>query len=335
MNFSNRTLGLLTAVLVLGAAGGGVYLKLNAGTGEAAGAGPGPAEESEGDPGATSAAEQFSTTVAQPVTGAPAVLDTLWITVRASGQAVASRQAAVTPRVEGRVVAVYVRENEPVRRGQRLLQIDTTEYALEVARARADVLDKQAAYQRLIAFDEELPPEERAERARLARTRSGLEQAEVSLRQAQLNLERTTVRAPFEGRVADLVAVPGQWVEATQEVLKVVDLDPIRVDVNVLEAELGGLTEGRHGTVTFAAFPGERFRGRVVSVNPLVDEQSRTGRVTLLLDNPDGRIKPGMFADVTLDAQAYPDRVLIPRAALLERDGRPMVFVYKPDGRYG
>jgi RND family efflux transporter MFP subunit len=137
------------------------------------------------------------------------------------------------------------------------------------------------------------------------------------------------VTAPFEGRVADLEVFEGTYVTPGTELMTIVDLDPIRVEVQVLEAQLGALGTGRRAEVRFAAFPGEIFRGPIESINPVVDPETRTGRVTVTIRNPDGRIKPGMYAEVALDAEALPDRVLVPRSALLQRDRRDMLFVYE------
>jgi len=109
----------------------------------------------------------------------------------------------------------------------------------------------------------------------------------------------------------------------------VVDLDPIKVEVQVLEAEIGYLTEGRRASVSFAAFPGETFNGRISTINPVVNPDTRTARVTVLLSNPQGRIKPGMYARVSLDANYFPDRILVPRTAILEKDRRTMLFVFE------
>jgi RND family efflux transporter MFP subunit len=220
-----------------------------------------------------------------------------------------------------------------------LLQIDTTEYALAVDQARADLLSAETDYRQLVLFDDEIEdPAVRAERERIARSRSNLDQREVALRQAELQLERSRAAAPFGGRVADLMVVQGQYVTAGTELMTVVDLDPIKVEVQVLEAELGFLAEGRRAEVTFAAYPGELFEGAIETINPVVDPDSRTGRVTVLLSNPQHRIKPGMYAEVSLDAEALPDRIIVPRAAILERgEGtrRKMLFVYEPDGSSG
>lgn len=332
MTFSTRFLAVTTAVLTVAVLVGGAWLRLRSDDAQSP---PGPTDPSGALPG-TAAAEQFPTDVAQPVTGALVRRDTLWITVTAAGQAEAIRDAVLTARVEGLVRRVLVAENDWVDRGTALLRIDSTEYALETARARAEHVKAEAEFLQMTLFDDEIEdPELRARRERLARSRSGLDQAEVDLEKASLDLERTIVRAPFAGRVADVQVDPGEFVSVADELLTIVDLDPIKVEVQVLEAEVGYLEEGRSASVRFAALPGETFRGRIQSINPRVDPETRTARVTLHLPNPEHRIKPGMYARVSLDAQFFPDRTLVPRAALLERDRRPMLFVYGGDEKGG
>ena len=175
----------------------------------------------------------------------------------------------------------------------------------------------------------------RQERAAAARVRSGVEAAEVRLRRAQLDLSRTRTAAPIGGRVASLKVVPGQWVRTGEELMTIVALDPIRVEVQVLESEIAHLTPGRRANVTFAAFPGETFTGRIQTINPIVESGTRTARVTALVNNPGGRILPGMYARVSLEARRYADRLLVPRSAILERDRRAMLFVYEPGAQDG
>lgn len=333
MAFSRSSLSLATVVVVLLVAAAAAWWRLDY---EAA------ADDQQTPPtdslglDVESAGSQFSTDLPQPVTGFEVMRDTLWVTVNAAGRAAAPRLAALNAQVEGVVESVEVRENSRVQAGDVLLQIDTTEIALDLAQARSDVQSAEAEYERITLFDDEITdPEVRTLRQRNARVSSGLAAAEVRLEQEQLRMRRATVRAPFGGRVANLEVVPGQYATPGTELVTVVDLDPIEVDVSVLEAELGYLTEGRRASVTFAAFPGETFVGRVETINPIVDAEQRTGRVTVVLANPGGRIKPGMYAEVALDAESFPDRLMVPRAALLERgEGvrRTMLFVYEPEG---
>jgi HlyD family secretion protein len=335
MALTGRTLGILGAVLVLAVAAGGIYIRLS-GKDDAGSGGSSVAAVPEGGASQVSSADNFSTDVPIPVEAARVRRDTLVVSVAAAAEAAASRQTRLLSQVEGRVMRVRVRENASVAGGQVLVEIDTTEYALTAARARAQVDKAAAAFRELTLFDDQIEnPEIRAGRAGVARAKSGLEDAEIALREAELRLSRTQIRMPFPGRIASLRVVESQTVRVGDEILTVVDLDPVKVEVQVLEGEVGLLAEGRRARVTFAAFPGEEFLGRVQTINPLVERQTRTARVTVAIPNPDGRILPGMYARVALEARKFPDRILVPRSAVLERDRRTMLFVFQGEGNVG
>jgi RND family efflux transporter MFP subunit len=328
MSFSKTTLGFTTVAIIAVLLGGGIYLRLR----------PAPEEEDAAPPSEATTLEVPDASLAsfarraQPVTGARVERDTLWIRITASGGAAAFRRATLAARVAGQVREVAVRENDPVDSEAFLIQIDTTEYALALARANSSLTGARADYEQIVLFDDEIAdPEVRAERARVARSRSGLDEATVNVRQAEMELSWTHISAPFAGRVADLRVVPGQFVAQGDELVTIVELDPIKVEAQVLEGEIGLLEEGRRATMTFAAFPGETFAGTVETINPVIDLETRSARVTVLLSNPGGRIKPGMYASVSLDAQHFTERVLVPRSAVLERDRRTMLFVFNEE----
>lgn len=330
MVFSRGTLTAVTVVIVVSIMAAGIYWRLRP---EDEGQDAQTPSEGSGEALDVSASQQFATDVPQPVEGVEVVRDTLWITVTAAGQAEAYRRTTLTSRVDGIISQISVRENDRVAAGQLLLQFDTVEFALAVARAEADLRNAQAVFEeRMLSDDPREDPEVHRERERLARARSGLDQSEVTLKERQLELERATVGAPFPGRIANMEVVEGQHMSPGGELMTVVDLDPIKVEVQVLEAEVGYLLEGRRASITFAAFSGETFNGRIETINPVVNPDTRTARVTVILRNPDGRIKPGMYARTSLEAQNFPDRILVPRTAILERSSRTMLFVLE-DGR--
>lgn len=277
---------------------------------------------------------QLTANAPQPVVGAEVVLDTLWIEVETSGRSQAFRRVELRAQADGIAMEVPARENRLVRAGDLLLAIDTIEYALEVTQARSELLRAEADYRQMTIGDDLVDdPTLREERERNALARSGLEQARVSLAQALRRLDRTRLLAPFDGLLADLKVVEGQWVSTGADVVTVLEPHPIKVEAQVLEGNIGRVAEGREAEVSFAAYPGESFAGKVATINPVVDPDLRTGRVTILVPNPDLRIKAGMYADVSLMAEALPDRVIVPKAALLERgEGirRFVLFVYRP-----
>jgi len=166
-------------------------------------------------------------------------------------------------------------------------------------------------------------------RQELMANKSGLSKALIAVKRAQLNLSYTEIRAPFSGRVGDVKVFAGQRVSPGQECLKLVDLSKVRVEVRVLESEIGYIKVGRRARVRFTAYPGEEFRGRVVTINPIVDPESKTCRVTVELDNPQGKLKQGMFAFVELEAQIFKNRFIVPKEAILIRDQRKLVFIVR------
>ena len=324
MALSKRWLGAGVAIVVIAALAAGVYFRISSDSAEAT--------ASPEATGAGAPAGAFSTEVAIAVEGEEARLDTLILTVSASGQAEAWRRTLITAEVSGRVDRVNVEEARQVGAGAVLLTLDPVDAQLALEEAEARLAQAEAAYREQILFDSGLSEEVRRERERAARLKQGVDQAEIAVKRARLDLERTRVRAPFPGRVASLKVVPGQLVSNGTELMTLVDVDPIRLQVQVLEGELSHLSPGAQVEVRFSAFPEEVFVGEVASINPVVDQQTRTARVTVLVPNPGARVLPGMYARVRLEAQRIPDRLLVPRAAILERDRRTMLFVLQ-DGR--
>jgi membrane fusion protein (multidrug efflux system) len=284
----------------------------------------------------TSASTGFATDVAIPVQGVPATRGELVMSVSAAGQAEAWQKTVLVAQVDGRIVSLNVREGDGVGNGQTVVGLDGAQYTLAVEEAQAALAEAQNKFREATLFDDRIPDEAvRREREAAARVRSGVEAAEVRLRRARLDLSRTRTGSPIAGRVASLKVVPGQWVRQGDELMTIVALNPIRVEVQVLESEIAHLAPGRTANVSFAAFPGEAFTGRIQTINPIVESGTRTARVTVLVDNPGGRILPGMYARVSLEARRYADRVLVPRSAILERDRRAMLFVYERGSQDG
>lgn len=331
MSRLRRSIGPIIVIVAILTLGSGIYLRISSGT-----------DDSESEPTAegeapeTSASTGFNTTLAIPVSGAPVVQDTLVISVTAAAQAAAWRQTQVLAQIGGQVTNLPVRENQTVRRGQLLLAVDTTDVALQVAQARAELASAEADYRERTLFDDQIEDAEiRAERDRVARAKSGVDRSAVIVQQRELDVARSRTRAPFGGRVADIRVVEGQMLRQGDEILTLVDISQIKVEVQVLESEVGFLREGGSAAISFAAFPDEIFTGTIATINPIIDRTTRTSRVTVTVPNAAGRILPGMYARVSLEAQRFADRILVHKSAILERDNRTMLFVYEQDGRSG
>lgn len=326
MKLSRGVLSLLTVLVIFLVVGAGVAWRLLGATEDGESTARPELPDTEGVQVAS--AEQF--TGAQPVQGVEVVRDTLWVRVIGDGQAEAFRRSVVATRASGVVQQVHVAENQFVDAGTLLVQLDTTEAAMNLAQARSALLERAVEFEERMLFAGQVltDPEAVAERERNVRVQSGLANAEVEVARREMEMEFTRIRAPFAGRVADLEAVEGAFVSTGAEVLTLVQIDPIKVEVGVLERDIGGLAAGRRASVRFTGVPDETFTARVESVNPIVDPESRQGRVTLVLSNPRGTILPGMYARVSMDAEAFPGRVLVPREAVVERGDRRRQVVF-------
>jgi RND family efflux transporter MFP subunit len=161
----------------------------------------------------------------------------------------------------------------------------------------------------------------------LAATKT-LTQTEIRVKETQLTLEKTKIRAPFSGIVFDIQVSPQGHITTGTELFTLVNIDRIHVQARVLESEIGKMHEGREVDLKFSAYPGKVFKGKVKAISPVINPEDRTCKVTIEVPNPEEAIKPGMHADVEIAAEIYTDRLLIPQLAVLVRTGgRKLAFV--------
>jgi len=155
----------------------------------------------------------------------------------------------------------------------------------------------------------------------------GLTQAEIDAKIAQLELDRTKIRAPFAGIISDIKVSPQEYISAGRELFTLVDISRIKVQARVLESEIGKMKVGYEAALRFSAYPGKIFKGHVEAVSPIINPEDRTCAVHIAVDNPQEEIKPGMHAEVEIAADIYKDRLLVPQESVLVRGGRKLVFV--------
>jgi RND family efflux transporter MFP subunit len=157
--------------------------------------------------------------------------------------------------------------------------------------------------------------------------RKQLTQMEASLKEAELNLKKTKIRAPFSGIVCDIQVSPDQHIGTGTELFTLVNISTIQVQAKILESEVGKIEVGRNAELIFSAYPDRIFKGKVRAVSPIVNPEDKTCKVTIDVPNPKEEIKPGMHAEVRVAAEVHTDKLLVPQEAVLPREGRRLVFV--------
>jgi RND family efflux transporter MFP subunit len=155
----------------------------------------------------------------------------------------------------------------------------------------------------------------------------GLTQAEISVKKAQLDLEKTKIRAPFSGIITDIQASPGEHVSVGRELFTLVNISRIQVHASVLESEIGKMQVGREVDLRFSAYPGKVFKGKVSAISPIVNPEYKTCKVFVDVENPEEELKPGMHAEVEIAAEIHKNKLLVPQDSILTRSQRKLLFV--------
>lgn len=232
--------------------------------------------------------------------------------VRATGRIEAVSAVELRPDEAGRVVQLLFTEGQAVDSGTPLVRIDDALLRAEAERAAAD---RDLARQQLERA-RRLRAENAAAPADVERAEAAARSAEAALAVLQLQIERSTVRAPFAGVVGQRYVSAGDYVTTGTRLLTLQTTDPQRAVIEVPERYAGELRIGRPVEFTVAAQPGRTFRATVEFVDPVVQEESRAIVVKARAPNPGGLLKAGMFIEARLAVATREGAVVVPEAAV-------------------
>jgi membrane fusion protein (multidrug efflux system) len=267
---------------------------------------------------------------------APAGERTLTRTAQVQGAMFPREQTTLASEVEGSVVAVLADFGDPVKQGQILMRIDPREYQLHVDsaratldQARARLANSQADFERLNELKRQgliSPQQFDKTSATLQVDQADLESAEKALALARKKLDDTAIRAPFGGAVQKRMASLGEYVMPGKQLYQIIATDPIKLHCPIPERFVPMAKVGMPVKVAVDARPGITYTGKITRIAPALDEASRTLLVEAEVPNPEGVLKPGFFAHVTIDLGQ--DRALfVPNSAILRYAGVARVFV--------
>lgn len=232
------------------------------------------------------------------------------------------RLAVITARFAGFVEELHVAlTGSEVRAGMPLVRIWIES---------PEILRKQADY--LAALRSNRPADAAAAEGNLRLF--GIPDAALEqLRRSGEPVRSLTLTAPAKGTVMEKPAVVGMRFQPGDLLFKTADLSQLWVMAQVAERDLGAVQVGQPARIMLKAFPNAAFAGKVGFIYPDLDVATRTARVRIDLPNPDGRIRAGLYADVTIEAPASAAPVLaIPASAIIDSGRRKVGFVAKEDG---
>lgn len=156
----------------------------------------------------------------------------------------------------------------------------------------------------------------------------GLSESTIDALAKKSDLAATfSLNSPIDGVVVERNANIGATVGTDANVFKIIDLSRVWIDANVFEKDLARVRMGQEVKVNVPAFPGTTFAGRVILINSVVDPDTRSVKVRTEVPNPDGRLKPDMFANVEIVTELNRTAISIPQSAVLNDGGKTVVFV--------
>ncbi|MCB9604449.1 MAG: efflux RND transporter periplasmic adaptor subunit [Sandaracinus sp.] len=240
--------------------------------------------------------------------------------MRLPGEVEGSRDALLGAALGGLVEAVSVEEGERVRSGALLVRVDAATHGARVAQARVEVEAAERELARAERLEGTLPQQQ------LDAARTRVAAAQAGLRMAQVASSRAVVRAPFAGTVAALNAERGEIAAPGAPLVRLVQLDPVHVTLAVPDRDVVALRPEMAALVRTNADPSPR-EGRILRISPAADLQTRAFEVIVELPNADGRLLPGMIAQVEVTAEGGSEQFLLPSDVLVTRLGGNGVFV--------
>jgi RND family efflux transporter MFP subunit len=298
---------------------------------------------------------------------APAALAGGIAVLDATGYVTARREATVSFKVTGKLADVLIEEGDRVEQGQKLATLDDIDQRtqLRLAQARLDAMQAQLGQLEAEAEqaqrdlkrqqdlnERKLTPIQTLEDARtraaslaaqLLAQRRQIDVAAAERQVAQVDLDNTVIHAPFTGVVVAVSAQPGEIVSPISAgggftrtgICTIVDMDSLEIEVDVNESYINRVRPGQAVSAVLDAYPDWKIPAEVIAIIPTADRSKATVKVRIALKEKDARIVPDMGARVSFlqenEAGAPPRGVLVPGNAIVQREGKSVVFEIEGD----
>ncbi len=245
----------------------------------------------------------------------------------AVGSLVANQGIHVTNEVAGQVLGIRFESGQKADKGDLLLQLDDSV-------DQAD-LEGLLAENRLARVDfrrkAKLLKDKSVSRSEYDQAKATLDNAEAQVASRRALIEKKQIRAPFTGLLGIRQVDVGEFLAPGSNIVPLEALDPIYVDYSLPERNFAALHVGQTVTIEVQAYPAKRFEGRIQALNPGIDPGTRSIKIRAVVENPDARLRPGMFARVRTLLPQRQGLLTLPRTAITYNPYGDSVFVIEKD----
>ncbi len=242
--------------------------------------------------------------------------------LQATGNLDAEESVDLKPEVDGEVTSIQMTEGETVKKGDLILQIDESKQQANVAEAEADFRLTEETLRRadMLLEDGTISKQEHDQ------THAAHRRSEAALKLARKRLTEYTLTAPFDGILGRRYVSVGQYVSPQTILVSIYALDRMKLDFSVPERYSARVKPGQTLNLTVAAHGEEKFSGEIYLVDPEVESQTRTVQVRAYVPNADHRLKPGMFASVSLSVGTKDSALTVPEDCIFPHTGGFAVY---------
>jgi len=267
------------------------------------------------------------------------------------GNLIGEQTVDIAPRTGGRLLDVNVKLGDRVRRGQTLAKVEDREIVEQVRQAEASQKVSEATirqreaelnvarvnfdrsknlFERQLLAKQALDDAESRYLASVAQVdlaKAQFSQNDARLQELRINLQNTSVSSPVDGFVGKRTVDPGAMVNTNTAILSVVDISKLRLVANVVEKDLRMVSAGDMAEVEVDAYPGEKFKGKIARVAPVLDPATRTAAMEVEIPNTENKLKPGMYARINLTVEEHDNALVIPKTAVVDYSSQRGVWV--------
>ena len=245
----------------------------------------------------------------------------------AVGTIEAMEATTIVSEIDATVKSLPFDEGGSIRKGALIAQLDDAQLAADVARTEALRAQSRAMYERVKSVVDQGAgaPQDLDDAA------AALKVAEANLALAKARWTKTRIVAPFDGVVGARRVSVGTFVRTAQQITDIANIDAIRVIFSAPERFLAELTRGATVNVSSSAFPGYELKGKIIAIEPMIDQTTRSTRVVARVQNIGRRFRSGMSANVYAVLSERPNALTIPNEAIFGSGDQSFVFVVNKD----
>lgn len=265
---------------------------------------------------------------ALPVEAVPVRRMEITRTIEAVGTAQANEAVTITAKATGIIERLNFQEGQVVKAGVVLVELEAAESSANIGALRATRDAARMSYDRA----RQLIESKVVAQARLDELSKAYEAAEARLRAEQAKFSDSVIRAPFNGKLGLRKVSLGALVRPGDVITTLDDTTLIKLEFEIPETVLGGVTIGNTVVARASSMPNRKFEGIVSTIDSRIDPTTRAVRVRAQIPNGDDALKPGMFMTVALSVGKVPDAMMVPEESLLAQGGEQFVFVIR-DGK--